>query len=113
MGIVTMEDILEELVGEIWDEHDEIVEDFIKVDENTYKILCTLDLDKLFKFFDISDDTDSATVNGWVLEKFGCFPKADESFEFENLTVKVLSADDQRVNEILVTTKEEPSEDEE
>ena len=113
MGIVTMEDILEELVGEIWDEHDEIVEDFIKVDENTYKILCTLDLDKLFKFFDINDDTDSATVSGWVLEKFGCFPKVEESFEFENITVKVLSADDQRVNEILVTIREESSEEEE
>lgn len=113
MGIVTMEDILEELVGEIWDEHDEIVEDFIKVDENTYKILCTLDLDKLFKFFAIDDETDSATVNGWVLEKFGCFPKEDETFDFENITVKVLSADDQRVNEILVTVKDEISEDEE
>ena len=72
-----------------------------------------MDLDKLFKFFDINDDTDSATVSGWVLEKFGCFPKEEESFEFEHITVKVLSADDQRVNEILVTIKEESSEDEE
>ncbi|MBQ2767224.1 MAG: HlyC/CorC family transporter [Clostridia bacterium] len=111
MGIVTMEDILEELVGEIWDEHDEIVEDFVKIDDNTYKVLCTLDLDKLFKFLDIEDETDSATVNGWVLEKFGYFPTVGESFTYEKVTVEVLDADNQRVNEIQITVTE-PSDDE-
>lgn len=103
MGIVTMEDILEELVGEIWDEHDEVVEDFVKMGENTYKILCSTDLDKMFKFFDIEDETDAATVSGWILEKFGYFPKVGESFDYENVTVEILSADEQRVNEIVVT----------
>lgn len=105
MGIVTMEDILEELVGEIWDEHDEIVEDFVEISENTYKILCTMDLDKMFKFFEIDDETDAATVSGWVLEKFGCFPKEGDCFEFERINVSVLSADDQRVNEVVVCIK--------
>jgi CBS domain containing-hemolysin-like protein len=100
-----MEDILEELVGEIWDEHDEVVEDFVEIGENTYKILCSTDLDKMFKFFDIEDETDSATVSGWVLEKFGYFPQNGERFEFENITVEILSADEQRVNEIVVTAK--------
>ena len=104
-GIVTMEDILEELVGEIWDEHDEVVEDFVKNDDDTYTVLCTMDLDKMFKFFELEDETDSATVSGWVLEKFGCFPQAGDTFDFENISVKVLLADDQRVNEILVTVK--------
>ena len=104
-GIVTMEDILEELVGEIWDEHDEVVEDFVKNDDDTYTVLCTMDLDKLFKFFEIEDETASATVSGWVLEKFGCFPQVGDTFDFENISVKVLLADDQRVNEILVTVK--------
>ena len=112
MGIITMEDILEELVGEIWDEHDEVVEDFVKLDENTHKVLCTMDLEKLFKFYDITDESDSATVGGWVLEKFGYFPKADEEFEFENITVRILDADDQRVNEITVTLREESEEEE-
>ena len=112
MGIITMEDILEELVGEIWDEHDEVVEDFVQLDENTYKILCTMDLEKMFKFFSITDESDSATVGGWILEKFGYFPKADESFDFENITVRILDADDQRVNEITVTVRE-PEEEEE
>ncbi len=112
MGIITMEDILEELVGEIWDEHDEVVEDFVQLNENTHKVLCTMDLEKLFKFYNITDESDSATVGGWVLEKFGYFPKADEEFEFENITVRILDADDQRVNEITVTLRED-SEDEE
>ena len=112
MGIITMEDILEELVGEIWDEHDEVVEDFVKLDEQTYKVLCTMDLDKMFKYFDISDESDSATVGGWVLEKFGYFPKIGEEFEFANITVKVLDADDQRVNEITVTLRKEEEEEE-
>ena len=112
MGIITMEDILEELVGEIWDEHDEVVEDFVQLSESTYKVLCTMDLEKLFKFFGITDESDSATVGGWVLEKFGYFPKADEEFDFENISVRILDADDQRVNEITVTLREE-TEDEE
>ena len=114
-GIVTMEDILEELVGEIWDEHDEVVEDFVKIDDNTYKILCSMDLDKMFKFFELEDETDSATVGGWVLEKFGCFPQVGDNFEFENISVEVSEAEDQRVSEILVTVKasEEASDEEE
>ena len=112
MGIVTMEDILEELVGEIWDEHDDVVEDFVEIDDNTYKILCSMDLDKMFKFFSIEDDTDSATVSGWVLEKFGCFPKEGDTFDFERITVSVLSADDQRVNEVMITVKPDVSEEE-
>ena len=115
MGIVTMEDILEELVGEIWDEHDEVVEDIVQIDEGSYKVLCSTDLDKLFKLVDITDEeTDAATVNGWVLEKFGYFPEAGETFEFEKLSVKVLSSDDQRVNEIEVTVRDtEPENNEE
>ena len=113
MGIVTMEDILEELVGEIWDEHDEVVEDFVEIDEKTYKILCTMDLDKMFKFFEIEDETDSATVSGWVLEKFGCFPSEGDTFDFEKLTVTVASADDQHVNEIVVSVKDQSEESEE
>ncbi len=105
MGIVTMEDILEELVGEIWDEHDEVVEDFVSVGENTYNILCSMDLDKMFKFFELEDETDSATVGGWVLEKFGYFPKNGEKFSFENIDIEILSADEQRVNEIIVCVK--------
>ena len=71
-----------------------------------------MDLEKLFKFLGITDESDSATVGGWVLEKFGYFPKADEEFEFENITVHILDADDQRVNEITVTLRETEQEEE-
>ncbi len=111
MGIVTMEDILEELVGEIWDEHDEVIEDIVQIEENSYKVLCSADLEKMFRYFDIEDETDAATVGGWVLEKFGCFPQPGEAFEFENLAVEVISADDQRVNEIKVTVREKVEDD--
>lgn len=104
MGIVTMEDILEELVGEIWDEHDEVVEDLVRIDDNTYKALCSMDLEKMFKKFELEDDeTDAATVGGWVLEKFERFPKKDDYFDFANITVTVIDADDQRVNEIMIS----------
>ena len=112
MGIVTMEDILEELVGEIWDEHDEVVEDIVEIETNRYKVLCSTDLEKMFRYFDLEDETDAATVGGWVLEKFGCFPQEGDRFEFNNLIVEVISADDQRVNEITVTVREIAEEEE-
>ena len=112
MGIVTMEDILEELVGEIWDEHDEVVEDIVEIETNRYKVLCSTDLEKMFRYFDLEDETDAATVGGWVLEKFGCFPQEGDTFEFNNLIVEVISADDQRVNEITVTVREIAEEEE-
>ena len=67
----------------------------------------------MFKFFEITDETDSATVSGWVLEKFGCFPKEGDTFDYEKVTVSVLSADDQRVNEVMITVKPEESDEEE
>ncbi len=113
MGIVTMEDVLEELVGEIWDEHDDVVEDFVKISDNEYNVLGSSDSEKLLKLLDIEEETDAATVGGWVLEKIGYFPKEGESFDFDNITVTVKDADDQRVNEINVKIlpKEETEEE--
>ncbi len=111
IGIITMEDVLEELVGEIWDEHDEVVEDFVQTSDNTYNVLCSADLDKLFKLVDIEDEeTESATVGGWVLERFGCFPKEGDSFEIEGVAVTVISATDQKVNEVTVKLPEKEPE---
>ena len=76
-GIVTMEDIMEELVGEIWDEHDEVVELFRKQEDGSYLIGCTADLDDLYDLFEVkgSDDSDAVTVSGWVMEQVGRVPE--------------------------------------
>ena len=104
LGIVTMEDILEELVGEIWDEHDEVIEEFTKVDDDTYKIKCSADLDEMLEMFELPEnsETDSNTVSGWVMEQLGHIPVEGDRFEYENLDVTVTSVDNQRVLEILV-----------
>ena len=102
LGIVTMEDILEELVGEIWDEHDEVVESFKKMDENTYRIACTTNLDKLYQFFHIDPDTNSTSISGWVMEEMGRVPEKGDSFRYENLQVSVSHIDHHRILEIEV-----------
>ena len=77
LGIVTMEDILEELVGDIWDEHDEVVESIHKVGEDAYQVLGTADLEDLFEFLCIRDEeTESSTVSGWVMERLGRVPRS-------------------------------------
>lgn len=102
LGIVTMEDILEELVGEIWDEHDEVVESFRKVDEHTVKVACSADLEKMYQFFDIECDSESTSVSGWVMEQLGRIPNEGDSFIYEDLIITVTDTDYRRVMEIEV-----------
>ena len=105
-GLVTMEDILEELVGEIWDEQDEEIETFDKPGETTYKMLCSTPIDEFFVFFGLEDEEcDSSTVNGWILEQMGKIPDEKSSFEYKNLKITVTKADEQRTQEISVTVK--------
>lgn len=109
LGIVTMEDILEELVGEIWDEHDEVVESFRKVGENTYRVLCSTDLDKLDRFFHLDVESDCTSISGWVMEQLGRIPKEGDSFDYEDLHVTVTSTDYHRVLEIEVQRIPQPA----
>ena len=105
MGIVTMEDILEELVGEIWDEHDEIEEPIQKIDDNTYILDGSVTLDDFCDHFDVKSDSDSVSLGGWVMDQMECIPDEGDSFEYENLTITVSKTDDHRVEEITVTVK--------
>lgn len=102
-GIVTMEDILEELVGEIWDEHDEVVEAYRELPDGSYLVSGGANLDDLLERFDINKEYDPVTVNGWVQEELGRFPSAGDSFECDGLRVTVEKAEKRRATEVRVT----------
>lgn len=110
MGIVTMEDILEELVGEIWDEHDEIVEEFKKQPDGSYLIACSADLHDVLRLFELKDDCESSTISSWVVEELGHVPVKGDTFQYENLKVTVTSIHKMRVMEIRVEVLPEEEE---
>jgi CBS domain containing-hemolysin-like protein len=105
LGIITMEDVLEQVVGEIWDETDTVENDVILRDENVYEIDGDMPIDDFLELMGVREDDfegESETVGGWTIESFGGFPKAGDSFRYENFTVTVLAMDDHRVEGVLV-----------
>ena len=105
-GICTLEDILEELVGEIWDEHDEVVELFRKRPDGSYRIACSADLDDMYDLFQVKGSCGAATVSGWVLEQVGRVPETGDHFQAEGLDVTVTRVEHRRVLEIQVRVLE-------
>ena len=113
-GIVTMEDILEEIVGDIWDESDEEVDDFTPLSDDLYSVRCSANIEDFFEFFNLEPDeeTEVTTVNGWIIEKTGVIPEVGDSFDYEHLTITVTKADDLMTHEITVKVHERAGEGE-
>ncbi len=113
-GIVTMEDILEELVGEIWDEHDEVVEDVEETGDGEYLVQGNLTVEEFFEEFGIEDvESEADTVSGWVMEKLGKIPEGGESFEYGGYLITISEVVSRRITEVKVKRLESEEEKEE
>ena len=114
LGLVTLEDILEELVGEIYDEHDEVINHFKPISETTTLIDGNADLSDMFEYYGIErdqEDFEASTVSGWVIEILGEIPHAGKKLEYKNLDVEVLKSTVKKVLQVKVTLVDRPEEE--
>lgn len=110
-GLVTMEDIIEELVGEIYDEHDAVIsKDIMPLQNGSFRVKCSANLAKVLDYFDVEEEYDVVTVNGWVVLELDNLPKKNDMFETvidgKIFKARVTKADDRKAIEINLTVKE-------
>ena len=115
-GLVTMEDILEELVGEIYDEHDAVeLQDIVQQQDGSYRVLCGTNIDKIFDYFDVEEEINATTVNGWVVLQLDKLPEVGDKFiyeaDYKRFDVIVTKADERKALEINFTVEELPEEE--
>ena len=111
LGIITIEDVLEQLVGEIWDESDEVEDEVIAHAEGIFEVDGDMNIYDFFELVDKDEgaiDFESDTVGGWIIERFGDFPKAGDSIEYENLRITVLESGPHRVEKALAELEDRP-----
>jgi putative hemolysin len=110
-GLVTLEDILEQIVGEIWDEHDEAIKSIHKIDDFQYEFNAELPLDEFCQLMNIAEpESSSHTLGGWVFETFERIPNAGEKFQYGALTLTVKQVENRRIRKILVRINQPVSE---
>ena len=109
VGLVTLEDILEELVGEIWDEHDEIVREISKVSENTFVVSGKANVEKVFEVLHVHSEFEAMTVSGWVMEVLEKIPSQDDTFESDGLKVRVMKMSGKRIEQVEIIRLAEES----
>ena len=106
MGVVTMEDVLEQLVGEIWDENDDIVNDWQELDKHRWECSGDMNLTEFFDNLDLDDEeieSDCATVGGWATENIGAMPVAFDAFDYLQYTILVKHVDENhRITRLLI-----------
>ena len=107
LGVVTLEDVLEQIVGDIWDETDEVEDEIVTLPDGAWEVDGDMPIADFAELAGVPEDsltTDSATAGGWTIEKFGAFPRPGDTFVADGLTVKVLAMDEDglRVERILV-----------
>ncbi len=111
LGIVTMEDVLEELVGEIWDEHDDVILNIQPREDGSAVVLCSTELIDLMEHFDTETACDATTVSGWVMEATGRIPAVGDCFEADGLGVEVTRVEKTRPDEVIVWKLPEETEE--
>ncbi len=101
-GIVTLEDILEELVGDIWDEHDQVETKLQRISENEYLVSGKADVEKVFEFLGKEKEFEVLTVGGWVMNELGRVPEAGASFAADGLEVRVEEMNGRRIDQVKI-----------